>query len=91
MSQCSACAALEGAPVSTSPHANLLLHTETGINFWETATGRADYYICHECGTEWERDLAPSEPDAVWKHATRPLEGADTVRDIVRQHDQGRP
>lgn len=91
MHPCPACVDLEGAPVSTSPHANLLLYTETGINFWEKATGLADYYICHECGTVWERDLARSEPDAVWKHASRPLEGEDTVKDIVRQHDQDRP
>jgi hypothetical protein len=90
MSPCPACVALEGAPVSTSPHANLLLYSETGINFWETATGLADYYICHECGTVWERDLAPSEPNLVWKHATRPLAGEDKVKDIVRQQDHGR-
>lgn len=91
MPPCSACAALDGAPVSTSPHANLLLYSETGINFWEKATGLADYYICHECATVWERDLARSEPNAVWKHASRPLEGAEIVKDIVRQHDNGRP
>lgn len=87
MSPCPACLALEGAPVTAAPHAKLLLYTETGINFWEKATGLADYYLCHECGTAWERDLARSEPNAVWKHATRPLEGEDTVKEIVRRHD----
>lgn len=73
MSECSACAALHNAPVSTSPHGNLLLHSEAGINFGATATGQAQYYVCHECGTKWERDIARSEPDALWKHAEKPL------------------
>lgn len=72
--ECSACAALENAPVSTSPHANLLLHSQAGINFGATASGHADYYVCHECGTQWERDLARSEPGATWKHPERPLD-----------------
>lgn len=74
MSICSACAALEGAPAVTAPHANLLLHSDAGINFGATATGRAEYYICHACGSQWERDLARSEPDAKWKPASRPLD-----------------
>lgn len=79
MPACPACVALEGAPVATAPHANLLLYAETSINFWEKATGLADYYVCHACGTAWERDLARSEPDAVWKHASRPLPGMAAV------------
>lgn len=79
MSACPACIALVGAPVATAPHANLLLHSETNINFWEKATGLAEYYVCHACGTSWERDLARSEPDVVWKHASRPLEGAGVL------------
>ena len=79
MSACPACIALEGASVATAPHANLLLYSETGINFWEKATGLAEYYVCHACGSSWERDLARSEPDAVWKHASRPLEGAEVI------------
>lgn len=73
MPACPACAALEGAPALTSPHANLLLHSEAGINFGATATGVAEYYICHACGTQWERDVARSEPTAVWKHPPKPL------------------
>jgi hypothetical protein len=29
--------------------------------------------VCHLCGTKWERDVARSEPDAVWKHTSRQL------------------
>ena len=81
MPPCPACVALEGAPVTTAPHVNLLLHSEAGINFWEKATGVAEYYLCHTCGAAWERDLARSEPDAVWKHASRPFEGVNLVRE----------
>jgi hypothetical protein len=73
MHQCPACAELNNASVLTSPHANLLLHSEAGINFGGTATGRVEYYVCHECGAKWERDVARSEPDAVWKHTSRQL------------------
>lgn len=73
MTECSDCAALENAPVDTSPHAKLLLHSEANINFGATASGVAQYYVCRECGTQWERDVARSEPDAVWKHASKPL------------------
>ena len=76
---CPNCLALGGANVSVSPHANLLLYSEAGINFWEKATGVAEYYVCHACGAAWERDLARSEPDAVWKPASRPLEGAELL------------
>lgn len=79
MPACPACIALDGAPVTTAPHANLLLYSEAGINFWEKATGVAEYYVCHACGAAWERDLARSEPDAVWKPASRPLEGAELL------------
>ena len=73
MSACPACAALENAPASAAPHANLLLHSQAGINFGATASGHAEFYVCHACGTTWERDVARSEPDALWKHASRPL------------------
>ncbi len=73
MPACEACNALDGAPVDTAPHANLLLYTAAEINFWETATGSAEFYVCHACGATWERDIARSEPDAVWKPSTRPL------------------
>jgi hypothetical protein len=73
MPACPACAALNGMPADTSPHANLLLHSEAGINFGATATGTAEYYICNACGSAWERDRARSEPNAVWKPASKPL------------------
>ncbi len=73
MPACPACAALENAPAMTAPHANLLLHSQAGINFGATASGHVEYYVCHACGTTWERDVARSEPDALWKHASRPL------------------
>ena len=72
--ECSACAALENAPVAASPHANLLLHSQANINFGATASGHAEYYVCHVCSTYWERDLARSEPNATWKHPERPLD-----------------
>jgi hypothetical protein len=73
MDICPACQELENAPVSTSPHANLLLHSEADINFGATAAGVAQYYVCNACGTRWERDVARSEPDAVWERVDRPL------------------
>lgn len=73
MSLCTACQELENAPVSTSPHAELLLHSEADINFGATAKGVAQYYVCHACGTQWERDVAPSEPNALWKHPDKPV------------------
>lgn len=74
MSECAACTALNQAPASTSPHANLLLHSQAGINFGGTATGHVEYYVCHACGTKWERDVARSEPDAVWMHTSKQLD-----------------
>ena len=38
-----------------------------------TASGVAQYYVCHACGAQWERDVARSEPDAVWKHPDKPV------------------
>jgi hypothetical protein len=73
MALCTACRELENAPVDTSPHANLLLHSEADINFGATAAGVAQYYMCNACGAQWERDVARSEPDAVWKHPDKPL------------------
>ncbi|RJF98518.1 hypothetical protein D3871_08350 [Noviherbaspirillum saxi] len=73
MSVCNECASLAGANTATSPHANLLLHSEAAINFGATATGRIEYYICNRCGTAWERERAKSEPQAVWRHSTRTL------------------
>ncbi len=73
MTECADCAALENASDNTSPHANLLLHSEVNINFGATASGVEQYYVCHACGTQWERDVARSEPDAVWKRTSKPL------------------
>lgn len=73
MSDCADCAAMANAPVSTSPHANLLLHSQAGINFGGTATGHVEYYLCHACGAKWERSIARSEPDAVWRRTSKPL------------------
>lgn len=69
MPECADCAAMNRKPVSTSPHAKLLLDSEAGINFGGTATGRVQYYVCHACGTRWTRNVARSEPDAVWERA----------------------
>lgn len=69
MPECADCAAMNRKPVSTSPHAKLLLDSEAGINFGGTATGRVQYYVCHACGTRWARNVARSEPDAVWERA----------------------
>jgi hypothetical protein len=74
MPECPDCIAQNKTPVSTSPHANLLLHSEAGINFGGTATGRVEYYICNACGTKWSRTIARSEPDATWQHTTRQLD-----------------
>jgi hypothetical protein len=74
MPECPACIALNNQPVLTSPHANLLLYSQAGINFGGTASGHVEYYVCHVCGAQWERDVARSEPNAVWQHATRPLD-----------------
>lgn len=71
MPECADCAALNKAPVSTSPHASLLLHSQAGINFGGTATGHVEYYVCHACGTKWERNIARSEPDSVWGHTAK--------------------
>ena len=70
---CPDCLALDGANVSVSPHASLLLHSDAGINFGTTASGHVEYYVCNTCGTKWERIRARSEPDAQWRHTTRPL------------------
>ncbi len=74
MPDCPACIALDGANSAVSPHANLLLHSDAGINFGATATGHIEYYVCRACGAKWERERARSEPDAVWKHTSRPLD-----------------
>lgn len=71
MPPCTECVALYKTPVSTSPHANLLLHSDAGINFGGTATGHVEYYVCHACGMKWERSVARSEPDAVWEHTSK--------------------
>lgn len=71
---CIDCAKLENAPVSVSPHAKLLLHSDAPINFSATATGFVEYYVCNECGMQWERARARSEPGARWQHSARPLE-----------------
>lgn len=71
MPPCPDCAALEKAPVTVSPHAQLLLHSQAGINFGGTATGHVEYYVCHACGTKWERNVARSEPDAIWQHTDK--------------------
>jgi hypothetical protein len=74
MPACADCAALEQKSVAASPHANLLLHSQAGINFGGTATGTVEYYVCHACGMKWERTVARSEPDAVWKPTDRRLD-----------------
>lgn len=74
MPACRDCEALKNQPVSTSPHANLLLHSQAGINFGGTASGHVEYYLCHACGSKWERSIARSEPAAVWQHTSRPLD-----------------
>jgi len=73
MPPCNECDALDGANIVVSPHANLLLHSEAPINFGATATGRIEYYVCNLCGTQWERERARSEPQAVWQHSRRAL------------------
>jgi hypothetical protein len=73
MPVCKECLALEGANIVTSPHANLLLHSEAPINFGATATGRIEYYVCNVCGMQWERERARSEPEAIWQHSRRAL------------------
>lgn len=74
MPECPDCRALNGENVTVSPHANLLLHSDAGINFGGTATGHIEYYVCHACGTKWEREVARSEPSAKWKHTERSLD-----------------
>lgn len=74
MAECADCKALVGRNAVVSPHAELLLHSQAGINFGATATGRVEYYVCHACGTKWERIVARSEPDAVWRYTARPLD-----------------
>lgn len=71
---CADCVAQRDAPVAESPHASLLLHSESPINFGATGTGRVEYYVCHACGMQWERTRARSEPDARWLPSSRPLE-----------------
>lgn len=71
---CVDCAAQANAPVAVSPHAKLLLHSEAPINFAGTATGHVEYYVCHECGMQWERTRARSEPSARWQRSSKPLE-----------------
>ncbi|RZI41959.1 hypothetical protein EGT07_15235 [Herbaspirillum sp. HC18] len=74
MPDCHDCLALEGANTSVSPHANLLLHSDAGINFGATTTGHVEYYVCHACGAKWERVRARSEPEATWRRTEKPLE-----------------
>ncbi|HJW55238.1 MAG TPA: hypothetical protein VJ577_08205 [Burkholderiaceae bacterium] len=74
MSACADCRALDGRNVAVSPHAELLLHSQAGINFGATASGHIEYYVCHACGTQWERIIARSEPNAVWRHTDRQLD-----------------
>lgn len=71
--ECPDCTALGNAPATRSPHAGLLLHSESNINFSGTASGRVEYYVCHLCGTKWEREIARSARDAVWRHTERQL------------------
>jgi len=71
---CPHCLALNGANVSVSPHADLLLHSDAGINFGATASGHVEYYVCNACGMKWERVRARSEPDAEWRPSEKPLE-----------------
>jgi|GEM_PF-3230663 len=73
MPDCPECRALHGANASISPHANLLLHSDAGINFGATATGHVEYYRCNVCGATWERIRARSEPDAIWQKTDKPL------------------
>jgi hypothetical protein len=73
MADCADCIALNLAPASTSPHANLLLHSDAGINFGGTATGHVEYYVCHACGAKWARTVARSEPEARWEHTAKQL------------------
>jgi hypothetical protein len=74
MAECADCVALNKAPALTSPHANLLLHSQAGINLGGTGAGHVEYYVCHVCGTKWARDIVRSEPEAVWAHTARPLD-----------------
>lgn len=74
MVECDACRALDGSPAASSPHANLLLHSEAPINFGATASGHIEYYICHLCGKQWQRVRARSESGAVWQAAEKPLD-----------------
>lgn len=71
---CPDCLSLDGANVSVSPHANLLLHSDAGINFGATASGHVEYYVCNACATKWERIRARSEPEAQWRHTEKELE-----------------
>jgi len=74
MMECVDCAALEGANASTSPHANLLLHSDALINYGATASGRIEYYRCNRCGKKWERVRARSEPEARWVRSSKEFE-----------------
>jgi hypothetical protein len=74
MPECPDCAALNRAPASVSPHANLLLHSEAGINLSGTGLRHIEYYVCRICGAKWARSRARSEPDAKWEHTTKPLD-----------------
>lgn len=71
MMECEDCAGLEGASALTSPHANLLLHSDALINYGATASGRIEYYRCNLCGTKWERVRARSEPEARWTRSNK--------------------
>lgn len=71
MIECEECARLDGTSTITWPHANLLLHSDTLINYGATASGHIEYYLCNRCGMKWERIRAKSEPEACWTHSTK--------------------
>lgn len=73
MADCQECLNLVGASAMTSPHANLLLHSDALINYGATASGRIEYYRCNRCGAKWERVRARSEPDARWLRTSKEL------------------
>lgn len=71
MADCEECQKIDGATAMTSPHAQLLLHSDALINYGATASGRIEYYRCNNCGAKWERVRAKSEPDARWSHTNK--------------------
>ncbi len=73
MNECEDCARLFGTNATTSPHANLILHSDALINYGATASGRIEYYRCNRCGAKWERIRARSEPEARWTYTSKEL------------------